>query len=235
MSVYLPRDLFPQIHYDENVNPASRRKVVLPRVTRQVLENHGYKFGNKIRVPGGYAYEVTDPSGRDLNIGLKTAVNRWLNTATTLVEMVDEVIVATFTWDDEGEKPLAFELIKISSANLLKMIAKVRKEAGRREMDPTGHYYMPLDDDLMIDDHIGCVAGSVISSGSVLFGPEKVKWTKDEWGRIDLAGAAAVEAATASPIATPPLDVGALVARTKADLASSLGVPIENIDLSIRF
>lgn len=234
MRIFLPRNLFPQIHEDPAVNPASRRKVVLPRITRQIMESQGYVFGAKIRVPGGYAFEVTGPDGRALRIGLKTAVNRWLNTATTLVEMVDTVIVTTFTWDDDDERPVAVELIEIASADLLGMVKKVRAAARKRGWDPNGHYYMPLDDNLIEDDHVGCVAGAVTAAGRRLFGPEPAIWIADEWGRV--------EAVTSiSPSAQPvlesaqPVDVAALVAKTKADLAARLGVPAANIDLSIRF
>jgi hypothetical protein len=232
VKVRLPRNLFPQIHEDSAVNPTSRRKVVLPRISRQILEQKGYAFGDKIRVPGGYAYEVTDPEGRQLKIGLKTAVNRWLNTATTLVEMVDKVIIATFEWDEEDEKPVSLELIEISSSALLAMIAKVRKAAKASGQDPYGHYYMPLDRNLIEDDHLGCVAGAVIAAGNVLFGPEKVTWVKDEWGGVE---AQAPESTHEAESPFKPADVGVIVAKAKADLADRLGIPLENIDLSIRF
>jgi hypothetical protein len=231
MRVKLPRNLFPQIHEDSAVNPTSRRKVVLPRITRQILEEEGYAFGEKIRVPGGYAYEVTDPAGRQLKIGLKTAVNRWLNTATTLVEMVDTVIIATFEWDEDDEKPVAFELVEISSKALLAMIAKVRKAVKASGGDPHGHHYMPLDPQLVEDDHHGSVAGAVIDAGRVLFGPEKVVWVKDEWGGVE----AQARAASGADSQFKAIDVGAVVARAKSDLAGQLGIPIDNIDLSIRF
>ena len=232
----LPRDLFPQVYEDPDVNPASRRKVVLPRITRQILESKGYVFGAKIRVPGGYAFEVTCPDGRALRIGLKTAVNRWLNTATTLVEMVDTVIVTTFKWDDDDEKPEALELVEIASEDLLAMVKKVRTDARKRGWDPNGHYYMPLDKELIEDDHVGCVAGAVIPQGRRLFGPMIVTWIADEWGRFE-AHADPAAALGAPPPAEPtrPIDVAAIVAETKAMLASRLGVPAANIDLSIRF
>lgn len=234
MSIYLPRDLFPQIFEDQSVNPASRRKVVLPRITRQVLERLGYTFCDKIRVPGGYAFEVVDPDGRSLKLGLKTAVNRWLNTATTLVEMVDTVIVATFEWDDDDEKPVGFELVEISSAALLRMIHKVQQAARKKGSDPLGHYYMPLDSDSIEDDHLGCVAGAVIPSGRVIFGPERVVWVNEEWGRIDSTPpqAPSVDANLASSNA---VDVVSVVAEAKASLAARLGISADRIDLNIRF
>ena len=226
----LPRDLFPQVYDDPGVNPASRRKVVLPRITRQILESEGYVFGAKIRVPGGYAFEVTCPDGRALKIGLKTAVNRWLNTATTLVEMVDIVIVTTFKWDDDNETPESLELVEIASEDLLAMVKKVRAAARKRGWDPNGHYYMPLDEALIEDDHVGCAAGAVISHGRRLFGPMRVTWIADEWGRFE-ADAHPVAALAAAP----SIDVAAIVAETKAMLANRLGIPAANIDLSIRF
>lgn len=235
MRTYLPRNLFPQIHEDPAVNPTSRRKVVLPRITRQVMESQGYVFGNKIRVPGGYAFEVTDPKGRALRIGLKTAVNRWLNTATTLVEMVDTVIVTTFKWDEEDEKPEALELIEITSADLLAMVKKVRAAARKRGLDEDGHYYMPLDKDLIEADHVGCVAGAVVPHGRRIFQSDPVIWVADEWGRIDASSAAAPETPPHAAAAAGPVDVAAIVAETKAALATRLGVPASNIDLSIRF
>jgi hypothetical protein len=235
MTVFLPRDLFPQIHEDPAVNPASRRKVVLPRITRQILERSGYKFGEKIRVPGGYAFEVTDPDGHKLKLGLKTAVNRWLNTATTLVEMVDSVIVTTFEWDDDEEKPVSIELVHISSSDLLKMIGKVQKAAIKEKADPLGHYYMPLDADSIEDDHLGCVAGAVIPAGRVVFGPEKVVWVSEEWGRLDepLLSHTGHSAPNAPP--SSAIDVASVVAEAKANLAARLGIAAEKIDLSIRF
>ncbi|MEA2998275.1 MAG: hypothetical protein QOK17_108 [Sphingomonadales bacterium] len=233
MKISLPRNLFPQIHEDSAVNPTSRRKVVLPRITRQILEHEGYTFGDKIRVPGGYAYEVTAPDGEALRIGLKTAVNRWLNTATTLVEKVDRVIIATFEWDEDDEKPVAFELVEISSSALLGMIGKVRKAAKAEGWDPYGHYYMPLDEKRADDGPFDGVAGAVIPAGRILFGPEKVTWVKDEWGEV-VAAASPNEDATGHS-GLKAADVGAIVAKAKADLAGRLGVPLENIDLSIRF
>ncbi len=234
MNIDLPRDLFTQIHEDPAVNPASRRKVVLPRITRQVLESQGYMFGSKLRVPGGYAFEVTAPDGRRLKLGLKTAVNRWLNTATTLVERVDSVIVTTFVWDKDDEKPEALELIEISSAALLAMIQRVREEAIRLGKDPHGHYYMPLDPELHDEGQLGCIVGAVIPAGNRIFGPERVNWIASEWGRVrpdwDASGAPALPAP-----ASPPVDVATIVAETKATLAARLGVPPSNIDLSIRF
>ena len=236
MSIHLPRDLFTQIFEDPAVNPASRRKVVLPRITRQILEQRGYKFSNKIRVPGGYAYEAVDPSGAKVRLGLKTAVNRWLNTATTLVKMVDTVIVTTFEWDVDDEKPEKLELIEISSAALLKMIDKVKAAAAKRGWDRDGHYYMPLDASALEEDHVGCVAGAVIPTGQVLFGPEKVIWVADDWGnvgagpkvsaRIDIAAGASDN---------PRVDVAGLVAQAKVDLAAKLGISSDKIDVSIRF
>jgi hypothetical protein len=236
MRIYLPRDLFWQIHEDPAVNPASRRKVVLPRITRQILEAKGYAFGSKIRVPGGYAFEATAPDGRALKIGLKTAVNRWLNTATTLVERVDTVIVTTFKWDDEGEKPDALELIEISSTDLLAMIEKVRKAARKAGGDANGHNYMPIDDDELADyeHNFGCAAGSVLTVGRQIFGPEPVIWTADEWGRIEKEGGKPIAVPPSGP-SPQPLDVTAIVAKTKDDLAAQLGIPASNIDLSIRF
>ncbi|HEX2762341.1 MAG TPA: hypothetical protein VHM92_00660 [Allosphingosinicella sp.] len=234
MKVSLPRNLFAQIHEDSAVNPTSRRKVVLPRITRQILEHQGYTFGDKIRVPGGYAYEVTDPDGATLRLGLKTGVNRWLNTATTLVEKVDRVIIATFEWDEDDEKPVAFELVEIASSALLGMIAKVRKAAKAAGEDPYGHYYMPLDESSADDGPFDGVAGAVIPAGKVLFGPEKVVWVKDDWGRVDAPGALSAASATGDP-ASKSAEVGAIVAKAKADLAGQLGVPLGNIDLSIRF
>lgn len=236
---HLPRDLFTQIHEDPAVNPASRRKTVLPRITRQILEAQGYVFGSKIRVPGGYAFEVTDPQGHKVKLGLKTAVNRWLNTATTLVERVDVVIVATFAWDDD-EKPEALELIEIRSADLLKMVEKVRGAAQKSGWDGNAHLYMPIGDNDLANDpsHPGSAAGTVLSAGRHIFGPEKVIWTKDEWGWIEQDGnsSASSGAPVPPPVAGPqPLDVAAIVAKTKADLAVQLGIPATNIDLSIRF
>jgi hypothetical protein len=215
------------------VNPASRRKVVLPRVTRQILERQGYKFGNKIRVPGGYAYEVTDPKGNPLRLGLKTAVNRWLNTATTLVKMVDTVIVSTFEWNVENEKPEKFELIEISSGDLLKMIGKVRDEAGRRGEDPDGHHYIPLDD-RSVDTQTGSVAGSVLAKARIIFGPEAVVWVDEEWGRVD-SSKPGEDAGAPSSAAAAPVDVTAMVADTKNKLAARLGISPDRIDLTIRF
>lgn len=235
MPVILPRDLFPQIHYDPAVNPASRRKVVLPRITRQILERLGYKFGSKIRVPGGYAFDVVDPNGQSLKIGLKTAVNRWLNTATTLVEMVDSVVVATFEWDDDDEKPVSFELLEISSQALLKMIDKVQKAAMKKGADPHGHYYMPLDIDSIEDDHLGCVAGAVIPVGQVIFGPEKVVWVDEEWGGIDKPSATHGGSVEAGSPSLTAIDVAGVVAEVKTNLAARLGIAAEKIDLSIRF
>lgn len=235
MSIFLPRDLFPQIHEDPAVNPASRRKVVLPRITRQVLERSGYKFGDKIRVPGGYAFEAIDPNGRKLRLGLKTAVNRWLNTATTLVEMVDSVIVATFEWDDDDEKPVAFELVEISSTALLKMIEKVRNAATRKGSDPLGHYYMPLDADSIEDDHLGCVAGAVIPAGRVIFGPEQVVWIDEEWGRINAPSTMQTVSAEPNVHSSRTLDVSSIVAEAKSSLAARLGIAADRIDLNIRF
>lgn len=232
MKVLLPRDLFPQIHEDAAVNPASRRKVVLPRITRQLMEAKGYRFGDKIRVPGGYAFEVTDPDGVRRRVGLKTAVNRWLNTATTLVEMVDTVIVTTFTWDEADEKPVSIELIEIESTDLLAMVKKVRSAAQKKGGDPNGHYYMPLDEELIEDDHVGCVAGAVIPAGKPLFGPQPVLWIADEWGRVESVNGASSPKKTGE---TAPVDIAAIVAKAKTVLAEQLGVPAANIDLSVRF
>lgn len=235
MTIFLPRNLFSQIHEDAAVNPASRRKVVLPRITRQLLELQGYRFGDKIRVPGGYAFEVTDPQGVQFRLGLKTAVNRWLNTASTLVSMVDKVIVATFEWDSDDEKPVAFELIEISSPALLKMIDKVQKEAIKLGGDPLGHHYMPLDQLAIESDHVGSVAGAVIPAGRIVYGPEKVIWVKDDWGRVEIAPDVHVDDEKVAGQLSNALDVGTLVAKTKADLAAQLGISTDNIDLSIRF
>lgn len=235
MQISLPRNLFHQIHEDAAINPTSRRKVVLPRITRQIMEQTGYAFGDKIRVPGGYAYEVTDPEGRKLKIGLKTAVNRWLNTATTLVEMVDRVVIATFEWDENDEKPVAFELIEISSPALLSMIAKVRKAAKKADYDPYGHYYMPLDESRADDGPFDGVAGAVIPSGKVFFGPEKVVWVKDDWGGVNSPDTPSPNDRSVGEPAAKGVDVGAIVAKAKADLAGQLGIPLEKIDVSIRF
>jgi hypothetical protein len=237
MNVYLPRNLFPQIHEDPTVNPASRRKVVLPRIARQLLEGLGYQFGAKIRVPGGYAFEVTNPSGKAVRLGLKTAVNRWLNTAPALVERVDVVIIATFMWDDGDEQPISFELIEIQSKALLEMIDKVKKAAVKRGWDRDGHYYMPLDASVLgnEEDHVGCVAGAVIPAGRVVFGPEQVIWVDDEWGSVggDPSQPQRIVSKETSDI--PKLDVTRLVAETKLELAGKLGISSERIDVSIRF
>ena len=58
-------------------------------------------------------------------------------------------------------------------------------------------------------------------------------WVSDEWGRVEATSNADKNNAHSHSAQT--LDVGALVAKTKADLAASLGIPTENIDLSIRF
>ncbi|MBX3561245.1 MAG: hypothetical protein KF780_05475 [Sphingomonas sp.] len=235
MRIYLPRNLFPQIHEDPAVNPTSRRKVVLPRITRQIMEGQGYVFGNKIRVPGGYAFEATDPNGRALKIGLKTAVNRWLNTATTLVEMVDTVIVTTFKWNEEDEKPEALELIEVASADLLGMVKKVRSAARKEGRDPNGHYYMPLDEELIEGDSVWCAAGAVMSVGRRIFRSEPVIWVADEWGRTEATNAGTLAVTPSVEASARPVDVAAIVAETKAVLAAQLGVPTSNIDLSIRF
>lgn len=235
IQIKLPRNLFAQIHEDPAVNPASRRKVVLPRITRQILEATGYAFGDKIRVPGGYAYEVTAPDGQQLKLGLKTAVNRWLNTATTLVEMVDTVIVTTFTWDDDDEKPVALQLIEISSKQLLEMIDKVQREALKRGDDPLGHNYLPLDSELIDGSRWGSVAGAIIPAGRILFGPETVSWIADEWGRVESADVANVPREAVPVAVAGPADVAMIVAKAKMELALQLGIPPGNIDLSIRF
>lgn len=237
MRIHLPRNLFRQIYEDSDVNPASRRKVVLPRIARQILEAQGYVFGAKLRVPGGYAFEVTTPDGREVKLGLKTAVDRWLNTATPLVERVDVVIVTTFAWDDDDEKPVALELIEVRSDDLLRMVKKVRDAAKQDGWSKDDHLYMPVSDaDLANDEtHPGCAAGSVVSAGRRIFGPERVTWIKDEWGRVERDGGSSPVPPSPSSPSPRPLDVTAIVAKTKDDLAAQLGIPASRIDLSIRF
>jgi hypothetical protein len=165
-------------------------------------------------------------------------VNRLLNTAPTLVERVDRVIIATFEWDDEDEEPVGFQLIEIPSKTLLDMINKVKNAAAKRGLDRDGHYYMPLDADALEDeeDHVGCVAGAVIPAGRVLFGPEKVEWVADDWGNVGAGPKQPerTEAAVEAPH-NPTPDVTGLVAQAKSDLAGKLGISSDKIDVSIRF
>lgn len=240
MEISLPRDLFPQIHADDDVNPASRRKMVLPRVTQAILEAQGYEFKSKIPVPGGYAFNVVDPDGKKLKLGLKTAVNRWLNTSNILVERVDAVIITTFAWDAADEKPEALQLVRISSSDLLARIDQVRKEAKKRKWDWSPNFYMPLDpENIDPDGGVGCVGKALLEIGTVIFGPQRVKWVKATLGSIQDtaittdAKPSSVDGVTAS--FGGAIDTAREIVLAKAALADRLKISPEKIEILVRY
>lgn len=233
MSISMPRELFPQIHEDKEINPASRRKVVLPHIAQKIMEAQGYKFGSKIRIPGGYAFEVVDPKGNAIKIGLKTGVNRWLNTSTSLVERVDLVIVTTFVWDDNDEKPDQLELIAVESEKLLDMISKVKKAVKKKGWDWSPNYYMPIDLE-NVDDSPGCAGSALMDYATTIFGPTKVKWVNAKWGSLgDFSEASAAAEVSISTIGN--VDTPSIIAHAKAELSQKLGVSPLNIEISVRY
>lgn len=230
IQVRLPEDLFSD---EGGHSSAARRKVTLPKVIKQVGQLAGYDFGKKLTIPGSYGFNAMYEN-EAIKVGFKTASNRWLNTADTLVKATDVILVPYFIWDyAEGEEeawPTHLGMLSISSADLLAMIKKVRKAAEQDGEDPKGHHYIPVFEDEIYDIY-GCAAGALENADSAEFlfdEPVEIDWVgadEEPYLVMDLEEEAEEE--------TPTQTMAELVFSAKEDLAKKLGVSVSAIKLSV--
>lgn len=117
------------------------------------LASHlGYTQGNSLKVPGSYCFEF-HKDGRVHRIGMKTAWDRFINTAFVMGQKVDEVWVFTIKWnDEEGDdvdwRPEALQVYSIGSKKLAELYDKVHTARAKSSAGKKAPYaFIPLDED----------------------------------------------------------------------------------------
>lgn len=206
------------------------RKTAYADVFLSLAAHLGYTVGTSLKVQGAYSFEMSK-GGKTLRIGLKSAYDRWLNTAAKMVEKVDEVWVTTFRWSDPSkgdEVPTHLEVYRIEAATLLAKYAKVdkaRKAAGR----PDAYAYIPLDEAGLAVDTAAYnkSAGYVLDTAELLFSAP-LKFSDRGAARVEAASDSSGPAASTHP--APLVDV---FARAKQLVASELGLNPNQVTINI--
>jgi hypothetical protein len=165
------------------------RKTAFADVFLSLLEKKGYKNPQSLKIKGAYAFEVTNPQGRQVKIGLKSAYDGWLNTAHKMVEAVDIVWVFSFRWTGQGE-PSSMDVHAIVADDLLDLfnrIHKTRAKLGRQN----DHTYIPVLDDtkdgflLNNPNHYACSEGSLEQYADRIYTAPLVWSNKEPTGIVE--------------------------------------------------
>jgi hypothetical protein len=222
MKIKMPRSFFDQ---NNKRAAASERKVAFPKLAEEIMAHNGHPVVSRLSFSGGYA-TIFDYEGDAIRIGLKTAVNRWLNNSSTLVEATDKVLLTTVQRDESG-KPVSLEMWLVDSEKLLAIISAVRKEGLERGVDPH-HFYTPLDEEEMASGHAGCVAGPISAIVEKKFGPYEIIWTDEDEAEI-----ATDVALTLRRTDTGQINISAILERARREIAEEAGMPEDNVELRL--
>lgn len=219
-----------QVIFPTAWNDQGTRKTAYADVFLSLASHLGYAVGSSLKVQGAYSFEMSK-GGRTVRIGLKSAYDRWLNTASKMVEKVDEVWITTFRWSDpsKGDKvPTHLEVYRISAAALLTKYAKVdkaRKAAGR----PEAYAFIPLDEAGLAEDtaEYNKAAGYVLEQADLIFSAP-LKFSDRGAARVEVVPEATQQA---SPAQSKPL--ADVFARAKQLVATELGLDASQVSIRI--
>lgn len=207
------------------------RKTAFGQLFRSLAAHLDYEVGNSLKVQGAYAFEMRK-DGKVVKIGLKTAYERWLNTATAMAERVDEVWVAAFLWADE-QTPTHVQVYRIAAEDLLEKFAKVdesRKAAG----SPNAFAYIPLDAvGLEVANKVyNKAAGFVLDTATLLF--EAPLIFRDDGDARVIAAGAPIASSDESPARTRPSAVDVDVfRRAKQLVADALQIDPDMVTIKV--
>lgn len=229
----------------EGAKATSNRKVGIPVFAREVVSRFSdYRLGAPLKFPGGYVNKGISADGQEVVIGFKSALYRWLNTATALVSKCDIIFVTTFRLGKDDDYT-DIELWEFRREDLMAIFDKVHDERRKQGKD-NQHIYVPIDESELKEweGYLCAVGGSLDAVGRKIF-EAPILWSKAAATTVafrdgaapDPAGAAlsatSAEKPAKSVAAARAFDITKLVYRHKEAIAEELGLPVTAVNISV--
>lgn len=204
------------------------RKTSFGDLFLKLLEKSGYQDATSCKIKGAYSFKVWQ-GGFAKKIGLKTANDRWLNTAKVMVEAVDEVWVMTFKWKADYSEPTHLQVYSIPAKKLLGIYDRIhalRAKAGKASKMT----YIPLDQD-GVDQYKGqyFVSEGALTKQMKLIFEAPLVFDNRQSPRIETTAGAQKQISV--PV-DPSMSVSDAIAMLKRIVAERDGVSVDNVKVT---